>query len=609
MSINEHRGSSPPGSRRELIVVAKSQAGLVAARENIMSVTGADVKPLRELLDSEGITLRPLFGMSEEQLRSEAKTMISSAGADMPAALDLIKLSLFYRVDAPDDRLDELAERLRKQDLIEAAYVKPPIEPAGAIHNDVAAKTFTELQQAMTPNFSEGQVYLNTAPEGIDARYAWTVPGGSGDGVNIIDIEGGWDFNHEDLSHNKGGMIGGVNYYDLAWIEHGTAVLGEMSGDRNGFGVTGICPNARISAVSCWWPELVFYDTALAPAIKLAADRLRPGDIILLEVHERGPRYNFTSPTKPYSQAGYIAVEWWPDIYVAIRYAVNRHIIVVEAAGNGNENLDDPLYDINPRNSFPRWWQNPFRRRRLDSGAILVGAGSPPAGTHGRNEWQGASGKDIYVDRSRLSFSNYGKVIDAQGWGREVTTTGYGYLWKDPGDPDNISRWYTDRFNGTSSAAPIVVGALACVQGVLRRHRRNPLSPARARKLLRETGSPQEDAHERPRTQRIGNRPDLRQIIPLALKRRSDVQLTGTIPAGRTRCYQSPGWPADWRVRWTVVPTASQSGEPQITWKVLVKRSSDCDIAYGIYITNRSSIAVSVEVRYAVLDGNKESLE
>jgi hypothetical protein len=69
MSINEHRGNSPPGSRRELIVVAKSQAGLVAARENIMSVTGADVKPLRELLDSEGITLRPLFGMSEEQAK------------------------------------------------------------------------------------------------------------------------------------------------------------------------------------------------------------------------------------------------------------------------------------------------------------------------------------------------------------------------------------------------------------------------------------------------------------------------------------------------------------------------------------------------------------
>jgi hypothetical protein len=339
--------------------------------------------------------------------------MISFCGADVPAASDLIKLSLFYRVDAPDDRLNELAESLRKQELIDAAYVKPPIEPAGAVLDKVTAKTFAEPQEVKTPDFSDRQIYLNAAPEGIDARYAWTVPGGSGERVNIIDIEGGWNFNHEDLSQNNGGMIVGVA--NGSWIEHGTAVSGEISGDRNGFGVTGICPNAHISGASIFLPE-----ESLAPAIKFAADRLHPGGIILLEVQEAGPRYDFKFP---YGQAGCIAVEWWPDIYVAIRYAVNRHIIVVEAAGNGNENLDDPLYDINPRKSFPSWWQNPFRRRRLDSGAIMVGAGSPPGGTHGRN----GSGNDIYIDRSRLSFSNYGKVIDAQGWGREVTTTGYGY--------------------------------------------------------------------------------------------------------------------------------------------------------------------------------------
>ncbi len=79
MPVDEHRGNLPQVSRRELIVVAKSQAGLVASRENIMSATGADVRPLRDLLDSESITLQPLFCMSEEQLRREAKTMTSSA--------------------------------------------------------------------------------------------------------------------------------------------------------------------------------------------------------------------------------------------------------------------------------------------------------------------------------------------------------------------------------------------------------------------------------------------------------------------------------------------------------------------------------------------------
>ncbi len=525
--------------------------------------------------------------------------MRSAAGADVPAGSDLIKLSLFYRVDAPDDRLEELAESLRKQDLIEAAYVKPPILPARAILDKITAKAFADLQEAITPDFSDRLIYLNAAPEGIDARYAWTAPGGSGEGVSIIDIEDGWDFNHEDLRLNKGGVIAGVASNDA---DHGTAVIGEIGGDRNGFGITGISPSAYISAVSYSWPALVFDSVSLAPAIKFAADRLHPGDIILLPVHAPGPRYDFNLGPPPYIQAGFITVEWWPDVYVAIRYAVNRHIIVVESAGNGYENLDDSIYDINPKNLFPRWWQNPFRRKKLDSGAIVVGAGSPPAGTHGKNGF----GDDIYIDRSRLSFSNYGMIVDAQGWGHEVTTTGYGDLWNDSSDPDNINRWYTDDFNGTSSAAPIVAGALACVQGVLRKHRRNPLSPARARKLLRETGSPQQDAPDRPRTQRIGKRPNLRQLISIALVRRADVQFKGIIPAGKTRCYQSPGWPAEWHVRWTVVPITSRSGAPQITWNVKVERSEDNDITYWVYVTNSSSSAVDVEGCYAVLEGDNK---
>jgi hypothetical protein len=104
--------------------------------------------------------------------------------------------------------------------------------------------------------------------------------------------------------------------------------------------------------------------------------------------------------------------------------------------------------------------------------------------------------------------------VDAQGWGREVTSTGYGNL---QGGTDR-NRWYTDTFSGTSSAAPIVVGALGCVQGILRAQGAPPLTSARARSLLRATGSPQQDAPGRPRTQRIGNRPNLRQLIPLATK-------------------------------------------------------------------------------------------
>ncbi len=181
--------------------------------------------------------------------------------------------------------------------------------------------------------------------------------------------------------------------------------------------------------------------------------------------------------------------------------------IVVEAAGNGFQNLDDPIYDTRPT-GFPTSWRNPFNPSNPSSGAVVVGAGAPPPNTHGA---------DWGPDRSRLDFSNYGRRVDVQGWGREVTTTGYGDLQGGL----NEDLWYTDHFSGTSSASPVVVGALAGTQGVLRARGHIRMTSEQARALLRATGSPQQDAPTRPASERIGNRPNLRELIPAAARFRS----------------------------------------------------------------------------------------
>lgn len=578
-------------AERELIVVAKRELGLRATREGVASVTGADVSPLEALLASEGITLEPLFGVSEERIQAQAASLVAETGAEVP------DLSIYYRVEAPDERLDELAERLRQVGAVEAAYVKPPAEPAQIRLNDMAPSV--KEAPVVTPDFTARQGYLGAAPTGIEAQYASTVPGGRGAGVNVIDIEWGWNFNHEDLRQNQGGVVSGTNSTDN---NHGTAVLGEFSGDLNTFGITGISSDAQVSAVS-----LVTNSTA--QAIRIAADRLRLGDIMLLEVHRPGPR----SPSGS-GQFGYIAIEWWPDDFDAIRYAISKGVIVVEAGGNGGQNLDDTVYDNRPA-GFPTSWKNPFNPANPSSGAVIVGAGMPPAGTHGRN-FQPSSG-DLYADRGRCFFSNYGARIDAQAWGWEVTSTGYGDL--QGGSDSNL--WYTDQFSGTSSASPILVGTLACVQGVLRAQGRIPLSPARARELLRATGSPQQDGPAftfipnmtgtgypqnhpaRPSTQRIGNRPNLRQLIARALETATwvGVQFTGTIPANQTQRWFTFNWPAHWHVVWTVVPTSPQPGGPQIEWKVQVERASDQYITYWISITNLTPVPVNIEARFAVL--------
>jgi hypothetical protein len=335
-----------------------------------------------------------------------------------------------------------------------------------------------------TPDFTGRQGYLDAAPGGIDARWAWTQPGGRGNNVNIIDVEGAWRFSHEDLQANQGGVVGGTQSGDAVWRNHGTAVVGVYGGDVNAIGITGIAPASVSTAYSIFGPS-----NSSAAAIRGAASRMRTGDILLIELHRAGPRHNFASRD---DQGGYIAVEWWPDDFAAILFATGRGVIVVEAAGNGAENLDDGIYNTRP-GGFPVTWRNPFNRANPDCGAVMVGAGAPSTLNHG-------------PDRSRLDFSNFGACVDAQGWGRDVCTAGYGNLQGGA----NEDLWYTATFSGTSSASPVVVGALACMQGILRHRGAALLTPARARQVLRSTGSPQADAPDRPATQRIGNRPHIR---------------------------------------------------------------------------------------------------
>lgn len=585
-SFAEHAYELPPS---ELIVMAKKGAELRTHQTTVSSLSGADVKDLSAILSKEGITMAPLFGDSEDQLQQEMSSMAAMATLDEAMMAELPDLSLYYKVEAPEDKLEALAAKLSSCAAVEAAYVKPPAAPSETRAESMAEEapefinmmsSIEEEAEPATINFTARQTYLGPAPVGIDAQYAATLSGGRGAGVGICDIEGAWRFTHEDLRVNQGGVVGGTPSTDMGWRNHGTAVIGVISGDRNSFGITGIAPDARIRGIS------IFGGMGTAGAIRRAAQVSRKGDIILLELHRPGPRYNFQSRS---DQKGYIAIEWWPDDFAAVRYAVTMGMIVVGAAGNGAENLNAAIYNTRPA-GFPASWRNPFNRSAADSGAILVGAGAPPPGTHGRNHGP---------DRSRLDFSNYGSAVDTQGWGREVTTTGYGDLQ----GGSNEDLWYTDRFSGTSSASPIVVGALACVQGVLRARQRPVLSPARARSLLRSTGSAQTSATGRPSTQRIGRRPNLRQLIQSALYENKwiGVQFTGAVAANATQRWFTHSWPEHWHVVWNVVPLTPRSGGPQIDFDVQVERASDQHITYWITVKNLTNQAVNIEARYAIL--------
>ena len=352
----------PEEKDRRLVVVAKSAAELrLGTPGQPASASNAEVAPLASLLASPEVRMRPIFGRSEERLRA--------ARAALPPTVREVApdLSVFYAVDAPDESLEDLANRFRELDVVEYAYLEPRVY-LPVFMTDV--RPSLTPPPSITPDLSPGQGYLNGSPDGIDARFAWTLAGGRGAGVNIIDIEGGWQLTHEDLIANQGGLVAGVQIDDLRFRNHGTAVLGEMGADDNGFGVTGICPDANTRVVS--HGAVGPFPSDVAAAIGVASNALASGDIILIEAHSPGPRFAFI-PTSPTSQLGFVAMQYWPEVFAAITFAtVVRSIIVVEAGGNGAEDLDDVIYSTPPF-GFPLGWA-PFNRAAMDNASIIVGA-------------------------------------------------------------------------------------------------------------------------------------------------------------------------------------------------------------------------------------------
>ena len=208
----------------ELVVVARPDASLRAHGARVTSVVDADTSSLNSLLEAHGARLQPLFGLSEERLRDRAPVSAGPSTASTGQAEAPIEdLTLFYRAIAHEDRLDELAQELLANELVEAAYVKPAAAPPCA----AVAPTpgINDMQPdagdapPATPDFVQRQGYLAVTPGGVDAAFARTTPGGAGKGVRIIDCEWAWRFTHEDLLDNQGGVVAGTS---MGNADHGT---------------------------------------------------------------------------------------------------------------------------------------------------------------------------------------------------------------------------------------------------------------------------------------------------------------------------------------------------------------------------------------------------
>ncbi|MFO0972357.1 MAG: S8 family serine peptidase [Phycisphaerae bacterium] len=417
------------------------------------------------------------------------------SGALAPAAATLANLGgRWERVHTvPEARLDEMraaAERATGRtvaDLNTDYFLHLPAgQSAAAAIGALNALASVELAQPVAlpvaapvpPNFQANQGYLGLATAGVGATCMWNVPGGTGANSKIADAEYSWNRNHNDLGATT--LLGGAPTDPFNNDNHGTAVLGEIGALNNGNGVTGIVYGTTMYVVAV----NVGGVQNVAGAITTAAANLAGGDVILIEQQYPGPNYTGVPAG---TQVGLVPVEWNVGIYNAIVAAVGNGIVVVEAGGNGSQNLDAAVYSTGNGGHWPFLAAN-------DSGALIVGAGAVPGGSD--------------VDRSRLGFSNYGSTVDLQGWGEKVYSTGYGDAYAAEGK----NNWFTAVFSGTSSASPIVASACVALQSAYKVAGGAFLTPAQVKNALQTTGSPQQNGTN-PATQNIGPRPDVPKAI------------------------------------------------------------------------------------------------
>ena len=395
---------------------------------DVSGVEGEDINQLVTLARKHDLVFNPTFDKPKQldSLRTKAALRSGQMQADLNGTMTIV-------LPDPSQAL-EIARSIQSIGMIESVDIEsldlPPPPPA-----DIPPTT---------PSLEGQQGYLNSNPGfGVNNLKALGVNGG---GIRFSDCEYGYNPDHEDLvdSNITDDSRAAINptVYTNGWDDHGTAAIGiTMAGD-NGYGITGMAPQCDAYFYSEWTTLGYSRNNSVIDAVINST----AGDVILLEMQD----------VSGVGSNAYVPAEYSSTIWNLTKTATDAGIIVVAAAGNGNQNLDDSYYES---------YMN-----RGNSGAIIVGAGSSNT-TH-----------------SKKSFSTYGTRVDVQAWGGGVMTTGYGSYALYGGDEN---QGYISGFSGTSSASACVAGAVVLLQSYAKNKLNTLFTPNEIRAHLKTYAHPQ----------------------------------------------------------------------------------------------------------------------
>ena len=186
---------------------------------------------------------------------------------------------------------------------------------------------------------------------------------------------------------------------------HGTHVAGIIAAERNnGIGVDGVAKNVQLMSIRAV-PNGDEYDKDIALGIRYAVDN--------------GAKVINCSFGKSFSPEA----KW---VYDAIKYAASKDVLIVHAAGNDGDDLDDITIPNFPNDQVKNGPE-------ISDNVITVGALAPS-----------------YGSQMVASFSNYGQInVDVFAPGEAIYST----------VPNNEYEFES----GTSMAAPAVAGVAALV--------------------------------------------------------------------------------------------------------------------------------------------------
>lgn len=267
--------------------------------------------------------------------------------------------------------------------------------------------------------------------------------------VTVAVVDSGVEDSHPDLegrvdtSRSVKCSVNGVATQDFyGWRDefyHGTHVAGIIAANHNDIGIDGIAPEASIVAIEATNDNRLIYPEYVTCAFMWAASH---GVDVVNNSYSMDP-WVYWSPTDPEQAAGLEAATR------SIKYAQDKGLAVIAAAGNEGVDIDNPTID----NGSPTDVPTPTKNRAVNGGirvpSMLDGVAQVSAVGQAYNVKPGLS-------LGRAEFSNYGDTIDFAAPGDQIYSTvpllfyPSGYAVAD----------------GTSMATPHVSGIAALIKSV-----------------------------------------------------------------------------------------------------------------------------------------------